>query len=239
MAVTALSLISESYNLASVVSRDFQTLSASQASAGLTWLNDIIATKSILKRMIPFYHPVTVNLVIGQEIYFIEGLVEAESFTFDINNVRYSSIPKTRNEYFATPRVNNITSLPFSWHAERVMGGSNLYMYFLPYMVMPGQVWGKFSLTEIPTLEYDVSLVYERFYLNYFKYALAAYIRNYNTTPLAQPVLDELKRLELAITDISPQDLTVTKISSFGGSSVMNYAQANIGKGSVPVGSNF
>ena len=81
----------------------------------------------------------------------------------------------TRKEYFGTPRVDGLQALPFSYRYERTLGGCNLYMYFVPNQAYLINIWGKFGLSEV-TLDQDLSLTYDLFYIEYLRFALAQYI---------------------------------------------------------------
>src|ERR1041385_9124834 len=119
MAFTSRQLITQAYYLTGIVSRGQQTSSDQYISDGLDRLNAFLAVKSADIGMIPYYRELIFNAVAGQEVYFIPGLTEIETFTFNIGPVRYSTMEQTREMYFATGRVDNIQSLPYSWHLER------------------------------------------------------------------------------------------------------------------------
>ena len=86
--------------------------------------------------------------------------------TFNIGTVRFSMSELTRKEYFATPRVDQLQALPFSYRVERCLGGANVYLYFVPNEGYEVKVWGKFSLNDV-TLDQDLSLTYDGFYISY------------------------------------------------------------------------
>ena len=176
MPYTARELINRAYYLSGIVSRKFQSVSGDQATDGLGLLNETLATEGISGDLIPYYKEYSLTAVVGQEKYFIPGLIQPETFTFNIGPVRYSTEYKQRRKYFATPRQDNIQSLPYEWHIERVLNGADLYIYFKPNTAYPMKLWGKFKLDEITDLCDDLLLVYDRFYLKYLTYALASEI---------------------------------------------------------------
>ena len=152
MPYSVLNLITNAYYIASIVGRDFQTLSGSQLSTGLEVLNDILADKVIETDMVPYWTtgfqwPATV----GQEKYFIPNLIHVETLTFFIDSVRYNTSEVPRDRYFASARANNINSLPFTWHQERTLGGVNIFLYFFPQQNYTMEISGLFRL-------YDVTL---------------------------------------------------------------------------------
>jgi hypothetical protein len=106
--------------------------------------------------MIPYYNTgYNFILVPGQEKYFIPNLTKLETFTFFIDSVRYSADKKQQDRYFGSARAQNILSLPFGYHPERVPGGMNLFLYFFPQSNYPAQLTGWFTLNSV-TLNQDL-----------------------------------------------------------------------------------
>lgn len=234
MAYTARKLIINSYYLSGIVSRGLQSVSGEQLTDGLDLLNALLAVKSIHQNLVPYYREYSINAVIGQEIYNIPALIEAETLTFNIGSVRYSMMALPRNKYFGTGRVDNIQSLPFDWHYERCLGGSNLYIYFNPNVTYPMKIWGKFGLTSVADENVDLSLTYDAFYIEYLRYALAEYIcAEYNITfqPQSQKKLNEI---EAQLSYVSPKDLTIQKLTTLSAATGFNWGDVNIGKGWRP-----
>lgn len=239
MTYTATQLITNAYYLTGIVSRDLQTISGSQLNDGLYLLNELLDVKSANTRLIPYFTKYSLTLVLNQEQYFVPNLIETEVMNFYIDTVRYQMFPLNRRAYFGSARVENIQSLPFNYHVERTLGGSNVFVYFFPsaqVTLIPAQIWGKFGLTDV-TFNQDLSLTYDKFYIAYLRYALGDYIcGEYNIT-LQPQALSRLKQLEQIISDISPVDLTIGKLSMFGGDGGLNWGDVNIGDGMRPVGS--
>ncbi len=175
MAYTALQLITRAYYLSQVISRQLQIPDGEQITDGLYLLNEVFDTKSSDLHLIPYFSEYVFSTVQGQEEYFVPNLIYTDSATFNIGVVRYSMVDMSRKEYFSTPRVDNIETLPFSYRIERCLGGSNIFLYFLPDTDYVIKIWGKFSLTDV-TLTTDLSLTFDGFYLAYLRYALAAKI---------------------------------------------------------------
>jgi hypothetical protein len=140
-----------------------------------------------------------------------------------------------RKNYFATARVDDINSLPFKWHAERTLDGTNLYLYFLPVDVYPLKIWGKFCFDDV-SLSTDLYTVFDEYYVNYLKYELAGYLCNDYGFPLNQQAASTLENIRLKIRYQSPMDLTTVKKSRFGNPPGTMWGWANLGRGFVPPG---
>jgi len=233
MAYTAAQLITRAFYLSQVVSRELETVSGQQISDGLTWLNALLSLKSAYSRVIPYYQEYDFTLTQNVEKYFIPNLVQPETFTFNIGPVRYATQSLGRKSYFGTGRIDNISSLPFSWHFERLLNGSNIYLYFLPAADYPAKIWGKFGFTNV-TLEQDLEQTYDEYYIDYLRYRLAQRICSEYGIPLQPQAQMELAELEEAVTDVSPPDLTITKYSSLASEPGLNWGDINIGRGWRP-----
>lgn len=234
MAYTTTELITNSYYLSGVVSRDFETVSGSQLADGLRLLNDLLAVRTADSQMVPYYSKYELTAVIGQEEYFIPNLIQAETFTFNIGDVRYETSPVGRRDYFGAGRVDNIQALPFNYHIEPCLNGSNLYVYFEPSDLYPMTLWGKFSIGPV-TLGQNLPATFDDFYQVYLKYGLSKYICNFNRISFTQDNLTELERLEAMIKDFSPPDLKIKKISTLRkGNSGLNWGDVNTGHGWRP-----
>lgn len=221
MSYTAQTLVNDAFILAQILARDLQTMSGPQAELGLRLVNQIINLKSIQTRMIPYFQEYDFVAIPGQESYFIPNLTQVESYTFNVGDVRFSGQQLMRDQYRGSPRVDNLQSLPFTWNIERSfvegIDGATMSLYFLPDQEYPIKIWGKFGLTLIPSLSYDVSLTYPNYYITYLTYALAVWIcANYSRpVPIGcQEIFDEIEK---NIIDIGPPDMTMMKMSAYGG----------------------
>ena len=232
MAYTTNQLISGAYYASGVVSREFETVSGAQIGDGLEWLNNIIEEKVVDDGMIPYETTYTFNAVPGQEIYFIPNLIQVDTLVFFLNSVRFSMDFNKRNNYFGSNRVQNIKTLPYQWYFERLKGGANLYIYFLPDQAYPMELHGIFRLTDV-ALGQDLSLTFDNFFTTYLRYALADRIcaeYNYATPP---GVTRQLGKYEAWITKKSRVlDLRIDKISSLKNeSTTYSWAYVNLGRG--------
>ena len=216
MAYSARQLIDRAYYLSSIVSRGFQSVSGEQTMDGLMLLNELLAVKAVDKKQIPYYKEFVLTPVPGQEKYFVPYLVECQSATFNMGDIRLSMSPMSRMEYFATSRLDNITSLPFTYHVELAVGGSNIYLYFSPQAAYPIKIWGKFGLTQITNLDQDLLLTYDLSYLAYLRYQLAYVICQENGIALSEQVRQQLLTYEALFKDISAYDFSRKSINMLG-----------------------
>lgn len=233
MAYPATQLITRSWYLSGIVARNLETVSGDQSTDGLFLLNTLLDFKASDLRLIPYYTRYAFNMVIGQEMYFTPDLYEIETLTFNIGPVRYPMTEVNRDKYFGSGRVDNIQSLPFMYHLERIKGGSNIYVYYLPMDNYPSNLTGKFALTDV-TLNQDLSLVYDGFYLEYLRYALAQFMCNEYNIAFSPEKLKMLQIYEKKLLDVSPPDLTIKKVSFLTDNTSLNWAQINIGQGWTP-----
>lgn len=214
MAYTALQLITRAYYLSGVVSRGLETPLGEQAEDGLQLLNALFDYKSTDIRLIPYYTEYFFNTVVAQEMYFIPDLLDVDTFTFNIGVVRYPMQDLTRKQYFAGPRVDNIETLPFSYRCERVYGGMNLYLYFVPGDIYNMRIWGKFAIPEV-TFTTDLSTYLDLFYIEYYRYALAEYICSEYGSTFPDESKMKLAVMTKKLMDVSPKDLLCNKQSYF------------------------
>lgn len=233
MAYTTTELITRAYYLSQIVSRELEQVSGQQIGDGLVMLNALLSLKSAHTRLIPYYTIYDFNAVAGQEEYFVPNLVACETLTFTLGTVRYSMAPVSRKPYFGSGRVDGIETLPFNWHIERVLGGSNIYLYFIPDAAYPLQVAGKFGFESV-ALGDDLLEVFDLYYIDYLRYRLAKRICSENGIQMQPEALQELKELESQVTDVSPPDLTINKISTLQGQTSLNWADISLGRGWRP-----
>ena len=230
MTYTALELINRSYNLSRIVSRGLQQVNGVQQDTGLFLLNAILDTKGTNTRLIPYFRQYDGTFIAGTADYFIANLYAVETMTFFIGSIRYPMDEAERKQFYGSARAQNVLSLPYQYRVERKQGGANVSVYYVPIDNYAFQIWGKFGLTDV-TLYQDLSLTYDRFYLEYLRYALADYICEDAGVSFNPQSAARLKKLEKMLMDVSPPDMKIYKSSTLCGAPIFNYAQANIGRG--------
>lgn len=233
MAYTVLKLITNAYYESGVVSRGFETVTGQQTTDGLDYLNDLLGEKTVEQGLIPYYEKYSFPAIIDEERYFIPDLINIDTFVFFIDSVRYATVPTARREYFGTSRADNIQSLPGRWHLEREFGGASIYIYFKPDQNYPLEVWGQFRLNEV-TINQDLSLTLDRFYITFLKFELAERIcaeMNFSVPPKVEMTLKKLR--DNISKKSAPMDLQLMKLSSLQRRGGLNYGTVNIGKGWV------
>ncbi len=233
MAYTALQLITRAYYLSQVVSRQLQTPTGEQITDGLYLLNADLDYKSTDLRLIPYFKRYEFDTVQGQEDYYIPDLLFVDNLTFNIDTVRYSLIENTRHEYFAGPRVDNIQSLPYSYRVERELDGLRIYLYFVPEAVYQMKLSGKFRLDNV-TLNTDMSLTYDAYYLEYLRYSLAKMICEEWGTTFPDESKAKLMAMEKKLMEVSPPDLSLSKRGYFNGGPVWDWQTINLYRGFLP-----
>lgn len=230
MPYLASTLITRAYFLSQVLARDLQTISGSQMDDGLYLLNAILDAKFSDLQLIPYYNNFQINCIQGEEKYFIPNLAEADTTTFNIGDVRFSMNEKTRKEYFGTPRIDNLQALPFEYRYERCLGGSNLYIYFVPNQNYLVNIWGKFALSDVTEFQ-DISLTYDLFYIEYLRFALAEYICCEYGQTFPDQCAAKLKQIVKKLKSVSPADLSITKKQFFGSSTTFDWQWINLSDG--------
>ena len=233
MAYTVTQLITSAYYLSGVVARELETVTGAELSDGLRSLNALLSSRSNISRLIPYFTEYELDLVVGTEKYNIPNLVYPETVTFNLGDIRYSMSYRGRSDYFGRARIDNVTSLPFEWHFERVKGGADLYIYFKPSDTYTMKIWGKFSLSSV-TLNQDLELTYDLFYIDYLRYKLAKRLCTEFGVNFPSQADEELQEIEKISVDISPSDLTVSKLTTLGSDSGLNWGDRNLGGGWRP-----
>ncbi len=233
MAVTAIDLITRAYYLSQIVSRELQTVSGSQIADGLYLLNALLDFKSTDTRLIPYYNRTTFNAVAGQEMYFRPGLLMVDTLTFNIGQVRYSMNEFTRSQYFAISRVDDIQSLPFCYRVERVLGGANIYLYFVPADTYVMNLSAKYALTEV-TLFDDIGAVYDKYYIEYLRHELANMICSDYGDTLPEATMATLEQYRKKLLSVSPPDLSIQGENYFDKGFGMDWQTVNLSVGWWP-----
>lgn len=248
MPYTAQDLITRSWFLSGIVARNLQVPTGDQIYDGLQMLNDLLNFKQIEIDLIPYWTYIELDLVAGQEYYFLPYVAAIESVTFNINVVRYPMDYVSRRNYYGTSRVDNISTLPFSWHYNRALGGGNLALYFLPESNYPMKMMVKLFLVDV-TLNMDLTNLTEivpytfinssnqgldTSYIEYLRYALAQYMcSEYGVlfNPESEKILTSYKR---KLMYIGPPDLSSIKTSILTDCQGLNWGDINLGRGWRP-----
>lgn len=248
MPYTAQDLITRSWFLSGIVARNLQVPTGDQIYDGLQMLNDLLNFKQIETDLIPYWTYIELPLVANQEFYFLPYVAAIESATFNIDVVRYPMDYVSRRNYYGTSRVDNISTLPFSWNYNRSLGGGNMALYFLPESNYPMKMMVKIFLVDV-TLQMDLTNLSEivpynfinssnqgldTSYIEYLRYALAQYMcSEYGVlfNPESEKILTSYKR---KLMYMSPPDLSTQKTSILTQGTGLNWGDINIGKGWRP-----
>lgn len=233
MVFTVTKLVTRAFHLSGVVSRDIETVSGSEQSDGLDILNGELSFTATDATLIPYYAEVEVTAVVGQEKYFIPNLVEPSTFTFNVGTVRYQTRWSGRESYFGSSRTDDIRSLPFNWHTEAVKGGTDLFLYFLPSDDFKMKIVGKFAFSSLK-LNTDLELIFDLYYIQYLKYALASLISDEWMVLFPASSQRQLDIYRKRIKSVTVPDLANSKITQFSGKGGLNWADVNIGRGYRP-----
>lgn len=237
MVYTVTELITSAYYKAGILGQEFQTALGTELNEGLISLNDLLADKTADKGGIPYLLEYNGVFIPAQERYYIPTLIGAESMTFQIvdasgTSVRYAMRPVNRKQFFATPRANNIQSIPYQYFVQREFGGASIYVYFLPDKAYPFQIWGLFSLTSV-TYNQDLDLTLDKFYQNYLKFLLAERLCVNFDYSVPVGIRRQLDMYELTI-DKREQQLDLTQQTLSPLTNIvdgLNYAYVNLSTG--------
>lgn len=191
----------------------------------------MLSEQSNTGKYLIYYTHYLFDAIIGQEMYFIPGGVVLETATFNIDSVRYQMNLDNRRHYFGAPRVDNIQALPFNWYWETVLGGINLYMYFLPQQAFPIKLTGKFYIPPLTDQSFDFDTLLDPFYQSYLIHLLAERLCSWYGVSAPVSVINQIRGFKNQLADRNYIDLTISKISTYSTQDAMTYAQANIGKG--------
>jgi len=223
-------------------------------------LNDMLNFKQIETDLIPYWQYITFDAVAAQEFYFLPYVAAVETSTFNLDVVRYPMVSTTRTNYFGSSRVDNISTLPFSWNYNRGVGGGTFGMYFKPDKAYPIKMMVKIFLVDVD-LTTDLTNVTETFtnpnnipfftpyafinnstqgydtaYIEYLRYSLARFMcSEYGVmfNPESEKIYQSYAR---KLMYESPPDLSNKKVSILNadGLSGYNWGDVNLGHGFRP-----
>lgn len=235
MAYLTSNLVTDSYYLSSIVSRNFETPTGDQMSDGLNLLNDVLADRTIDHGTIPYTKKLALTAVAGQSEYFIPDLMDLDVFVFYVQSLRYQTSNQQRDEFFGSTRAVNVQSLPFSWNFERQLDGGTLSLYFVPDQNYPLEIRGTFRLSSVTEFQ-DLSLTLDRFYTNFLKFLLVERLCQYNSFKVPQDVAMQLKKYYQWIENrTNIIDLRQKKYTSLNCGESINYAMVNLNNGWLPI----
>lgn len=149
MVYLARQLVTNSWFLSGIEARNLQFPTGDQMNDGLNMLNDLLNFKQIETELVPYYQYITFNCVAGQEYYYLPAISLIEEMTFNLGVIRYPMMSQPRTNYFGSARVDNISTLPFSWNYDRSFGGGNLSLYFIPDQAYPLKMKAKLFFTDV------------------------------------------------------------------------------------------
>ncbi len=260
MTYTAQQLITRSWFLSGIVARNLQYPTGDQITDGLQMLNDLLNFKQIETDLIPYWQYITFNATASQEFYFLPYVAAIETSTFNLGVVRYPMVSSSRTNYFGSSRVDNISTLPFSWNFERGVGGGTFGMYFIPDQAYPIKLKAKIFLFDVSlstdmqdvtasfTNPYSVPTYtaytfinngiqgYDSSYLEYLRYALARYMASeygVEFNPQSERIFQSYQR---KLMYMDPPDLSMKKLSILQADQNPGYTwgDVNIGMGWRP-----
>lgn len=237
MAYLTSNLITEAYYTSGIVSREYETPTGAQMSDGLRLLNKVIADRAIDQSTIPYSQKYTFNAVSGTSEYFIDNLIDIETFTFFIDGLRYQTNNQTRREFFGSFRPTEIQSLPWNWHVERELNGARLFLYFVPDTAYPLEIWGEFRLVSV-TMFQDLELTLDSFYTNFLEYLLVERLCQFNSFKVPGDVQVQLEKYYQWIAgNLNIMDLSQRKYRRLSSGTAINYGIANLSNGWLPASS--
>ena len=237
MPYTAVNLVNNAWYRSGIVARGLETITGEQASDGLRLLNVVLSKKSSTGQDIPYYTHTEFNAVINQEKYFVPNLIQLEEFTFNLTggqqSVRFAIKRDGRRAYFGSPRIDDISSLIIRYYSERVNGGTNIFVYFLPSDTFKMKVTGRFSLNKVIEST-DLETTLDAFYVNYLEFLLAEQICLWYKIGVPPAIRQEILELNETMKDINAPDLTPNHVSLAPRGTTLTWGYVNLGRGFMP-----
>jgi hypothetical protein len=228
-------LINMAYIFSGIVARGLDSVSSQQSTDGIFLLNLLLGEMQMMPDYIPYYNLINMPAVAGQENYFFENVAEVVTVTFLLDQVRYSLKWDNRNHYFGSPRAENISSLPFRVYWERVLGGTQVSLYFFPInssieLQMKCKMFLPNNLTN-SSLDTDLNTIFDTSYQSYLMYLLVKKICQWNKITVNPEILKELQRFQQIMDNMNAKDFTVVKSYSLAKGESLTYADINFGRG--------
>lgn len=208
-------LINRAYYYSNKKSRDLDSVSSDELENGLRLLNDLISLKNSDTDELPYYQTIEMPAVVGQSDYFIPNMYSLDCMTFNIGQTRYSMKAAHRKYFKGSSRQENIRSLPAEFYYERVNGGCNVSLYFLPNDTYPLKFTGLQGFVEITDVDQELNENLDRFYQTYLIYDLAKQIC-FDSGLSPPPLLNEcLKKAQASIRNNNYRDTSFNYLSPF------------------------
>lgn len=229
--MTVLELLIKAWKTSGIVAADSETPDSAQTADGLYLLNELLSEMAIDGKSIPYRTHATESLVAGQEKYPIDNLASIDALTYNDGEVRFSLVRDGVKKYFNTPRVDNISSLPSHYYAERQNGGTDIYLYFQPSKNFTLNISGLYYLSSV-TKATELDDAYDEFYQGYLRYKLAERMCELYNVPY--PLERRLEKLERKIDGLNSTDLLVRKSPLLKDGGFTNYGYANFTTGWYP-----
>lgn len=236
MAFNTLQLVQKAYNASGVNPQGFKELTPLQTENGLYLFNIILSDKTVDTSMLLYWTRLNGEFVAGTSEYFIDNLIQIQVLTFFLSDgtVRYPTQAQNLEQFMGSARAVNVDSLPFTYYVNKSIGGSTLYVYYIPSQNYPYEIWGQFQLQNV-TLFQDLSTSFEPFYLDFLTLELAQRICVYGNYTTPTNLMEQLLayRKTIGLNGIV-QDLSMSMISSINNPNFINWSQVNIGQAYVP-----
>lgn len=230
--ILASSVIVQALSIAGIVGEQFETPTNTQSAQGLRSLNELLGEFYADGVFLPYPSEVSVDLLDGQETYFVDNLYQVESISYTREGVRYPLRSLTRKQYFNPQRVNDIRSLPTTYFAERQLGGIKLFIYYLPNGNYPLLITGRFQLTDVD-FSTDLRLTFDSFYITFLQYLLAQKLAELYSLDLRAVTKRKIAELERRVGDLSPSDVGMRPNGLLvGGDTPSSWMQVNFAPGS-------
>lgn len=236
MSFNVLQLLVKAYNASGINSQGFKSLTPLQTENGLYLFNVMLSDKTVDTSMLLYWKKLDGAFIGGTDTYFIPRLIQVQVLTFFLSDgtVRYPTQAQNLEQFMGSARSMNTDSLPFTYYVNKVNGGANLYVYFVPNQDYPYQIWGQFELQNVTLFE-DIETLFPLYYRNFLTLQLAKEICVYGNYSVPAPVIEKLAeyRKTIGVNGIV-QDLSMNMISSIRNPNFINWGQINIGEAYIP-----
>ena len=227
-------LITRAWFYTGIVQRESQTADDTQSEDGLIEFNSLLTKFNINGGVIPYLKHVDLPLITGQQIYEVPNLRRVDVLAYNLGDVRYALRGDNKNNYFGSVRVNNINSLPYQYYTENYVGGTRIYLYFLPIENLVLNITGIYGFPKV-IFSTELDTVMDGFFQDYLVFKLAKRLCDFYLAPTPKGVQDELDDYEDNIEGLNPVDLTCNVKNMYSSSSGNNFwTWVNFNRGWIP-----